>query len=153
MVEYDYPECTTAAVTGLAMFRKYFPQYRRAEIDRTIKAAVKFIKNDQRPDGSWYGSWGVCFCYAAMFATESLELVGETWENSGVVRKACEFLISKQKPDGGWGESYLSSVKKEYVQHKTSQVVGTAWACIALMNAKYPDRSVIERGIKVRESE
>lgn len=151
MVEYDYPECTTAAVTGLAMFRKYFPQYRRAEIDRTIKAAVKFIKNDQRPDGSWYGSWGVCFCYAAMFATESLELVGETWENSGVVRKACEFLISKQKPDGGWGESYLSSVKKEYVQHKTSQVVGTAWACIALMNAKYPDRRVIERGIKVRE--
>lgn len=150
MVEYDYPECTTAAVTGLALFRKYYPNYRRAEIERTINAAVKYIKNVQRPDGSWYGNWGVCFTYAAMFATESLELVGETWENSPVVRRACAFLVSKQMKDGGWGESYMSSVRCEYVHHEQSQVVGTAWACIALMNARYPERDVIERGIKVR---
>lgn len=23
----------------------------------------RFIRSIQRPDGSWYGSWGVCFTY------------------------------------------------------------------------------------------
>lgn len=41
-----------------------------------------------------------------MFALESLSLVGETYDTSGVVRKACGFLVSKQRRDGGWGESY-----------------------------------------------
>ena len=41
-----------------------------------------------------------------MFATESLSLVGETYETSPYARKACDFLLSHQREDGGWGESY-----------------------------------------------
>lgn len=41
-----------------------------------------------------------------MFALESLALVGETYQTSVAVKKACEFLVSKQRADGGWGESY-----------------------------------------------
>ncbi|KAI5813548.1 terpenoid cyclases/protein prenyltransferase alpha-alpha toroid [Pyronema omphalodes] len=149
MVEYSYPECTTAVVTALALFRNYYPDYRRYEIDETIKKAVRFIKNVQRKDGSWYGAWGICFTYAGMFATESLALTGEYYHNSDNAKRACEFLLAKQKQDGGWGESYLSSVKEEYIHHKNSQVVNTAWACIALMNARYPDREPIERGIRL----
>ena len=67
---------------------------------------MKYIHNTQRPDGSWFGSWGICFTYAAMFATESLSLVGETYETSPYARKACDFLLSHQREDGGWGESY-----------------------------------------------
>ena len=78
-----------------------------------------------------------------------LALTGEVWENSETARKACAFILSKQMEDGGWGESYMSSVKGEYIHHENSQVVNTAWACIALMNAKYPDRMPIERGIRV----
>lgn len=37
----------------------------------------------QRPDGSWYGSWGVCFTYGAWFGCEALAAVGETAFNSG----------------------------------------------------------------------
>lgn len=149
MVEYSYPECTTAVVTALALFRKYFSTYRCAEVDSTIEKAVRFIKDSQRSDGSWYGSWGICFNYANMFALESLALTGEFYENSSVSRKGCEFILGKQMADGGWGESYLSSVKEEYIHHKDSQVVNTAWACIALMNAKFPHKEPIERGIKV----
>lgn len=152
MVEYSYPECTTAVVTSLAVFRDRHPNYRAKEIETTIQRAMGFIKNAQRPDGSWYGAWGICFNYANMFALESLALTGHTWENSPVVKKACEFIISKQKDDGGWGESYWSSVKGEYIHHEKSQVVNTAWACIALMNAKYPNRGEIERGIKLIRS-
>ena len=106
MLEYDYPECTTAVVTALSLFSSYYPDYRADDIKRIKDGAVRYIRRAQRPDGSWYGSWAVCFTYAGMFALESLASVGEIFENSERVRRACEFLLDKQMDDGGWGESY-----------------------------------------------
>ena len=150
MVEYDYVECTTAVVTALSLFQKHCPDYRAADIQRVKSAAVAYIKRAQRPDGSWYGAWGVCFTYGAMFSMESLASIGEFYANSETSRKGCEFLLSKQLPDGGWGESYLSSDEKRYVHHPDgSQVVATAWACIALMYAEYPDKGVMKRALSM----
>ena len=106
MVEYDYPECTTAVVTALSLFSQHYPDYRRQEIRKVKEAALGYIRRAQRPDGSWYGSWGICFTYAGMFALESLSSVGETYENSERVKRGCHFLLGKQMEDGGWGESY-----------------------------------------------
>jgi lanosterol synthase len=106
MVEYDYPECTTAVITVLALFAEHYPDYRRAEVSKAIEGGLRYIRRAQRPDGSWFGSWGICFTYAGMFALQSLASVGETYENSENVRRGCQFLLSKQMADGGWGESY-----------------------------------------------
>lgn len=106
MKSYSFPECTTAVVTALTIFRRSYPEYRRAEIEDCISRAFAFIKNTQRPDGSWFGSWGICFTYATMFALESLHLSGENYENSAHVQRAVHFLLDKQKEDGGWGETY-----------------------------------------------
>ncbi|GKZ96109.1 hypothetical protein CBS63078_1975 [Aspergillus niger] len=149
MVEYSYPECTTAVVTALSLFKQYFPSYRAKEINGVIERAVKYVIKAQRPDGSWYGSWGVCFTYASFFAMQCLELVDQTWQNSSHVRKCCNFLLSKQKEDGGWGEHYTSCEQEEYVNHERSQVVNTAWACLALMHARYPYKEDIEKGLKL----
>lgn len=149
MVEYDYPECSTAVVTALTLFSEEFPEYRKGDIEKAISNALKYIRKAQRPDGSWYGSWGICFTYAGMFATESLASVGETYSNSPRLRKACEFFLSKQMADGGWGESYRSCEISEYVQHASSQVVHTAWAIIALMEAGYPEREPIEKAVRM----
>jgi lanosterol synthase len=146
MVEYDYPECTTAVVTVLSLFQK-FSNYRSDEIKAIKERACQYIRNAQRPDGSWYGSWGVCFTYGAMFALESLASVGETYETSERVRRACQFLLDKQMEDGGWGESYESSDLKEWVNHEQSQVVATAWSCIALMEAGYPEKEPIKKAL------
>jgi lanosterol synthase len=73
---------------------------------RCIRHAVDYLHKAQTPEGGWIGNWGICFTYAAMFATESLALLGETYETSPYSRRACEFLVSKQRADGGWGESY-----------------------------------------------
>lgn len=151
MVEYPYVECTDSSVLGLTYFNKYY-DYKNKEIKNRIDLAINYIKKAQEKDGSWYGSWGVCYTYAGMFALEALETVGESYENSDVVRRGCDFLVSKQNPDGGWSETMKSSELHTYVDAGDivgSYVVQTSWSIIALILAKYPDSSVIERGIKV----
>lgn len=150
MVEYSYPECTTAVLTSLSSFHRRFPSYRPADIQNVISRATDYITATQRPDGSWYGSWAICFTYGTFFALESLESVGQTYQTSERVRKACNWLCGKQKEDGGWGEHYSSCERREYVQHENSQVVNTAWAVLALMSARYPHVEVVERGLEVR---
>lgn len=110
MVEYPYPECTTAVVTALSLFNKHWPDYRAAEINRFVDRAVSWIKTAQKSHGGWYGSWGICFTYATMFALESLSSIGETYKNSEHAKRGCEFLLSKQREDGGWSESYKASL-------------------------------------------
>ena len=149
MIEYDYPECTTAVLTALSLFTIHDPTYRAADIAKTKEGALNYIRAAQRPDGSWYGSWGICFTYAGMFALESLASVGESYANSERVRRACEFFVGKQMPDGGWGESYRSCETGKYVPHERSQVVQTCWALLGLMEAGYPEREVVERGVRL----
>lgn len=149
MVEYDYPECTTAVVTAFSTFSKYFPEYRKQDIAKSKAGALKYIRKAQRVDGSWYGSWGICFTYAGMFALESLASVGEIYVNSARVRKACEFFLDKQMDDGGWGESYRGCETGIYTEHTNSQVVQTCWALIGLMEAEYPNREPLEKAVRL----
>jgi lanosterol synthase len=135
MTEFPYPECTTSAITSLAIFRKYYPSYRAEDIEygiprlslichcslhsvirrNCIHNAVGYIHRAQTPEGGWVGSWGICFTYAAQFALESLSLVGETYTTSERVRLACKFLLDKQRADGGWGESYKVCIRLEHL--------------------------------------
>lgn len=102
----------------------------------------------QREDGSWYGSWAVCFTYGAWFGIEGLIAAGQS-PSSFAIQKACGFLLSKQNEDGGWGESYRACVTKKFVQKGESQVVNTAWAALALIRAKHylADPKPIKRAI------
>lgn len=150
MVEYDYPECTTAVVSCLTTFQKHDPVYRAQEIATTIEKAVAWIRKDQRADGSWYGSWGICFTYAGMFALASLASVGETYSTSERVRRACKFFLDRQREDGGWGESYTACEDGVWTEHpEGSQVVNTAWTVIALLEAQCPEKEPLERAIRL----
>ncbi|GAA6035640.1 hypothetical protein JCM8097_004942 [Rhodosporidiobolus ruineniae] len=149
MIEYPYVECTTACVTSLSLFARKYPNYRPHEIKLQTRKGIEWIKSKQRADGSWYGSWGICFTYATMFSIESLALAGETYATSDHVKRACEFLLEKQMEDGGWGESYKSCETEQYVHNVKSQVVNTAWAVITLLTAKYPDPEPVRRGCRL----
>lgn len=141
IVDYSYVECTSACVTALLAFTRQHPQHRAADIARAVSRAEAFIRGLQRADGSWYGSWGVCFTYATWFGCAALGALGRTAGDDAALARACEFLLSKQRLDGGWGESYLSCQDKAYAQLEgASHVVNTAWAVLALLAAGYHER-------------
>jgi lanosterol synthase len=147
MIEYDYPECTSAVITALTLFKTHYPTYRSVEIQSSLDRALRYIRAAQRPDGSWYGSWGICFTYAAMFALEALATVDESYANSAHVRKGCDYLVQHQREDGGWGESYRACETGVWHDHAQTQVVQTSWAVIALLHGQYPDKDVLRRGL------
>jgi squalene/oxidosqualene cyclase-like protein len=152
MIEHSYVECSSATIQGLTKFKKEYPDYRKEEIEKAVARGVEFIKSIQREDGSWYGSWAVCFTYGTWFGIEGLLAAGENSyrekQVSENIRKACEFLLGIQRKDGSWGESYRSCVDKKYVPHEKGQVINTAWAVLALLAAGYPDQAPVRKGIE-----
>jgi squalene/oxidosqualene cyclase-like protein len=154
MVDYSYVECTMAVMTALSQFDEMYPNYRSREISQAMKEGRRCIANLQRKDGSWYGSWAVCFCYASWFGIEGLVTCGEPLD-SAVIGRACDFLIQHQRPNGGWGEDFTASYTKVYPPDGMkaygddgSGAVSTAWALMALAAAEYPDVEVIKRGVQ-----
>lgn len=136
MIDYGYTECTSACVQALLCVQTHFPTYRKAEIKTAIHNGIRFIRSQQRPDGSWYGSWGICFTYGTWFGVEALSFYLQSHPDPAIISalsQAAAFLLSKQLPDGGWGESYRSCITKEYISQKQSQVINTAWALLSLM--------------------
>lgn len=146
MVEYPYVECTDSSVLGLAFFTKH-SNYRSEDIKVAIKRATDYIIHCQKPDGSWYGCWGVCFTYAGMFALEALADINLNYANSDVVKRGCDFLVARQLEDGGWGETMKSSETHTYVTTQESLLVQTSWVLIGLLLADYPDKTVLRRAV------
>ncbi|KAF5175325.1 Lupeol synthase [Thalictrum thalictroides] len=142
VVEHEHVECTSSAIQALVMFQNFYPEYRRREIETSIERAVLFIEKKQRPDGSWYGTWAVCFTYGTWFGVKGLVASGKTYQNSIPVQKACHFLLSKQEDSDGWGESYVSCPNEEYthLEGHRSNLVQTAWAMMALICAGQAER-------------
>ncbi len=149
MIDYSYTECTAACVQALIEFKKYFPDYKPTRVNNTIQKGIDFILSQQKDDGSWYGSWAVCFTYGTWFAISALKASSKQSDKiNQAVEKACEFLKLRQNADGGWGESFDSCLKKEYVHHQSSQVVNTSWALLTLLTAGEQNKAVIDNGIR-----
>lgn len=154
MIDYSYVECTSACITALSKFHRSYPEHRTNQVLNAIEAGRQFLHSIQRPDGSWYGSWGVCMTYGTWFGIEGLISAGED-PDSPAIQKALSFLLDKQNPNGGWGESYVACVDKAYPSDGTGQygedgsgVVQTSWAVLALIAGSCENRAAIDAGIR-----
>lgn len=147
MVDYSYVECTSACVQALVVARRELVPYLR-EIDQAVERGVAFLRAAQRADGSFEGSWGVCFTYGTWFGVSGLMAAGAAPHDPAVLR-ACQFLLSKQKPDGGWGEHGDSCRERRYIEARQSGVAQTSWALSALARARHASAEAQGRAVEL----
>ncbi|MDD2708018.1 MAG: squalene--hopene cyclase [Verrucomicrobiae bacterium] len=113
--------------------------------DLAVARAVRFIRQEQESDGSWFGRWGVNHIYGTGAVLPALRAVGEDM-SSRYVRRAADWVAHHQNHDGGWGEtpaSYMDDSMRGVGESTASQ---TAWALMALMAVEHPcyDEAIIQ---------
>ena len=137
------PECAdiTARILELLGYENFpinHPQVQRA---------LKYVRNCQEEDGSWYGRWGVNYIYGTWQVLRGLHAFGIDMKQPWLL-KAGEWLASVQRPDGGWGErcnTYDDPVFKGQGPSTPSQ---TAWAVMGLCVFGDPNMPSLVRGIE-----
>ena len=115
---------------------------------RIVKRAVRFVQQNQEPDGAWYGRWGVNYIYGTCHVLCGLSSVGENMRQP-YIRRAVEWLIEHQNPDGGWGESCRSYEEPDmYRGAGVSTASQTAWALMGLLSAGVVRHNAVARGVE-----
>lgn len=114
--------------------------------DKRVKKAIKFVLNEQEPDGSWFGRWGVNYIYGTMLVLRGLQAMGVD-HHEPYVQQGAEWLRMVQNSDGGWGEScgsYDDATTRGIGPSTPSQ---TAWAVMGLLAAGDTRSESVQRGI------
>jgi squalene-hopene/tetraprenyl-beta-curcumene cyclase len=135
---------STADVTGRELEMLAALGYERSH--PAVVRAIRFLKDNQEEDGSWYGRWGVNYVYGTWSVVAALKAIGEDMQ-APYIRRAVAWLVSRQNHDGGWGEScrsYADSTAHGVGESTASQ---TAWAVIALLCAGEAETISVLRGI------
>ncbi|KAJ7580205.1 squalene-hopene cyclase [Mycena floridula] len=94
---------------------------------------IRYILNDQKEDGSWYGRWGCNYIYGTAAALPAL-LVSGIKPSSASITGAVRWLVEHQQEDGGYGEDQRSYYKPELWAGRGKVTPSqTAWALMALV--------------------
>lgn len=113
-----------------------------------VRRAVDYLMNEQEPDGSWFGRWGVNYIYGCGAVLPALAAVGFDMRDPRIV-KAAKWLVSKQNTDGGWGESCGSYMDDALRGVGVSTASQTGWALMSLLATGSHEHDVsIRRGLE-----
>ena len=151
MTEHSFVECTASCLAALAAcverVPEIAPEITNGAAADAVSRAESWLRRTQEADGSWRGVWGVQFIYGTLFGIRGLLAAGAR-PGDPALRSACRWLLERQREDGGWGEHHSGCLTGRYVPHSESQVIQTAWALIALLEAGDSDWAAISRGAR-----
>ncbi len=120
----------------------------RPEANSALREALRYLRQTQLADGSWFGRWGMNYIYGAWSALCALNMAGMD-RSAPEMARAADWLAAIQNEDGGWGEDG-ASYKLDYRGHEPapSTASQTAWALLGLMAAGRTGDSSVARGVK-----
>jgi squalene-hopene/tetraprenyl-beta-curcumene cyclase len=98
----------------------------------SIERALAYLRQEQEPEGCWFGRWGVNYIYGTSGVLAALALVAPASDHPRLQR-AADWLVGQQNPDGGWGETCLSYRDRNLMGQGPSTASQTAWAIIGLL--------------------
>jgi squalene-hopene/tetraprenyl-beta-curcumene cyclase len=135
----------TVDITGRIL--EMLASYGYTRSDKRVEKAVKFIFNEQEPDGSWFGRWGVNYLYGTYLVLRGLDAIGVD-HLEPQVQQAAEWIRMVQNPDGGWGETCGSYDDPNTRGIGPSTPSQTAWALLGLLAAGDDRSDSIAKGIR-----
>lgn len=109
--------------------------------------AIKFVKNEQEADGSWYGRWCVNYIYGTWQCVRGLVAIGED-PNQPAIKRAAAWVKSVQLPNGGWGETCETYSDPKLKGKGPATPTQTAWALMTLMAAGDHSSDAVKRGVE-----
>jgi squalene-hopene/tetraprenyl-beta-curcumene cyclase len=112
-----------------------------------VQKALEYVRNQQEPDGSWYGRWGVNYIYGTWQVLRGLRALGVDM-NQPWILKARDWLESVQHPDGGWGERCNTYDDPVFKGRGPSTASQTAWAVMGMLAFEDTTRISVQRGIE-----
>jgi squalene-hopene/tetraprenyl-beta-curcumene cyclase len=106
--------------------------------DSHVKKAIGYIQSKQTSFGAWEGRWGCNYIYSvgavwsALGQFKDFQIKEEKW-----LLKSIYWLVKCQNnDDGGFGESNQSYTNLSWIGRGKSTPSQTAWALLALIEAK-----------------
>jgi squalene-hopene/tetraprenyl-beta-curcumene cyclase len=116
--------------------------------EQIIRQALEYLQRMQRPEGCWFGRWGVNYIYGTWCVISALTaLRARGYATQDMIDKGTSWLIEHQNADGGWGESCYSYEDSSFAGIGRSTASQTAWAILSLQAAGLGQHAACLRGL------
>lgn len=111
-----------------------------------VRRAIEYLLKEQRPEGSWYGRWGVNYIYSTSGVMRAFASVGAKAEEP--MRRATDWLRSVQHPQGGFGESCKSYDQTSLMGQGDPTPSQTAWGLLGLLTTTSTDDPAVQGAVE-----
>jgi squalene-hopene/tetraprenyl-beta-curcumene cyclase len=110
-----------------------------------VRRGLRYLRREQRPEGSWFGRWGVNYVYGTGGVLPAMHAAGVDLSLPHA-RRAVRWLAGRQNEDGGWGETCGSYDNAAEAGRGPSTASQTAWGLMGLLcsNGMAGDRPATE---------